>query len=770
MTDTAMKKCLVALVALSLCSGGDVAQPKQQRAADPIGNIIQTEVTQQRFDELAETLPPGQARKLATWLPWLVKKGSDLWDQIYAQLDAARQAPKGGGRGGVNFALSPQRPIAAGNFRFTAGYFHADVAWMPGYPFPEGTLDVFGSPGAWGKWRKLGSVPVPDPLAGWMPVSIALPADPGWASAGFVTVANRADNDGDGLTNAEETLIHGSNPDAYSSAGDGLSDAWKVFYGIDAYTYLDPDADPDGDGLKNSEEEAAWTNPFAWDTDGDGFSDGWEVQNGTDPLDPDDPGTGQPPGSPETATLTFTVGGDYAGWDMTIEGISPGDAFTRVISTAPGEIRAVPVQLAKGRSYRITMEWTGTIAGKPEEWYCWRAKINGWPAVKTFGSGVRIPGAATCGVEADWALVNAGGLFTEEIHTSDQDTGNLAEGLEAILHVPDYIFVAPFGSPITHPEDSGIGQNQFTFSAGASGFFQMGLWVDIMPAEAAPLVAPYCKFAVGDAGFSWKQWHYSFDGAPIVSGNSLFAYVSFTGLPFYNKDFGWKLAELKFKGTRVAANPYGVFFPKDDNNHPACATPCTDDGTGGSNLSPTCGCPNWFYYWKEGGVCGIPANCYYDPSISWGRVAGDTINPLMFLGYKAALTNNGPHTFTNMVTGTIVVAGSNGKGIQCVVEVIQHEDEHIKIARHSLNKPDMDGDWIPDADEATYGGISSDPTRPDTYQLNGRFQNVDFSTSGDREIRCLLREMDRTIMVLPAKDWANPGCQHKNQFGPKLGL
>ena len=36
-----------------------------------------------------------------------------------------------------------------------------------------------------------------------------------------------------------------------------------------------------------------------------------------------------------------------------------------------------------------------------------------------------------------------------------------------------------------------------------------------------------------------------------------------------------------------------------------------------------------------------------------------------------------------------------------------------------------------------------------------------------REVRCYLRERDNTIPVYPEKDWANPGCQHKNQFGPK---
>ena len=65
------------------------------------------------------------------------------------------------------------------------------------------------------------------------------------------------DNDGDGLTDAEEGLA-GTNP---------------------------VQADSDGDGVNDGEELAHGTNPNKSDSDADGFNDGEEHVAGTDPLD-----------------------------------------------------------------------------------------------------------------------------------------------------------------------------------------------------------------------------------------------------------------------------------------------------------------------------------------------------------------------------------------------------------------------------------------------------------------------------------------------------
>jgi hypothetical protein len=97
-----------------------------------------------------------------------------------------------------------------------------------------------------------------------------------------------ADSDGDGLFDADETGVYGTNPYVYDTDGDGAGDGEEVYYGSNPLA-ADGNSgtsgiDSDGDGLYDTDETSIYgTNPAVYDTDGDGSGDGEEVYYGTDP-------------------------------------------------------------------------------------------------------------------------------------------------------------------------------------------------------------------------------------------------------------------------------------------------------------------------------------------------------------------------------------------------------------------------------------------------------------------------------------------------------
>ncbi len=117
----------------------------------------------------------------------------------------------------------------------------------------------------------------------------------------------KADTDGDGLSDGDEVMKYKTDPLKADTDGDGLSDGDEVMkYKTDPLK-----ADTDGDGLSDGDEVMKYkTDPLKADTDGDGFNDGIEVLNKTDPLDPKSPTkeVPKPVETPKAEALKAEVG------------------------------------------------------------------------------------------------------------------------------------------------------------------------------------------------------------------------------------------------------------------------------------------------------------------------------------------------------------------------------------------------------------------------------------------------------------------------------
>lgn len=247
-----------------------------------------------------------------------------------------------------------------------------------------------------------------------------------------------ADTDGDGLNDGEEVNVYGTSPTNTDTDGDGLPDGWEIDNGLDPQSPAGDDGasgDADGDGLCNSDELALGTDPRASDTDGDGVSDFQEICNGSDPTDGTD--GGRPSAKSPNRGMLLGIGGDYAAWSMTVAGLGQADGRQDEFSMAsPGNAVRRPMILKKGRSYRLTMRWLNSDGHTDPNWYCWQATVNGLPTGPSYESykATRLPGnEVVCGL--GWMAENADGLLTSHVHMCDGRGGNVAEGLEATLHV-----------------------------------------------------------------------------------------------------------------------------------------------------------------------------------------------------------------------------------------------------------------------------------------------------------------------------------------------
>ena len=94
------------------------------------------------------------------------------------------------------------------------------------------------------------------------------------------------DSDADGIPDADETAIYGTDPGNADSDFDGVTDGAELAAGTNPLVADSAVAvDSDGDGLLDADETAFGTDLGIADSDGDGWLDGDEVSIGTDPLD-----------------------------------------------------------------------------------------------------------------------------------------------------------------------------------------------------------------------------------------------------------------------------------------------------------------------------------------------------------------------------------------------------------------------------------------------------------------------------------------------------
>ena len=322
-----------------------------------------------------------------------------------------------------------------------------------------------------------------------------------------------------------------------------------------------------------------------------------------------------------------------------------------------------------------------------------------------------------------------------------------AQSARATIYVVELKFLTPAGDPVNDPSNN----NEFVYNSANPGVLTLNLSVQVTPADMADKIKDGCTFSVGDIEGAAMMWHADNpNGKPKANNGKLEATVTFTGLPSKNSSLGKKTATIAYSGiygSITVTQDYEVFFSKDDSNHPAC---------------PSCSsCPNWFFYWREGNVCGIPSNALYDPNGSFGWCQPH-IDSIIRLGPDAATTNTGPEKYykiKNNNSTSITVTG-NGKGIKCVAETIAHEQFHITIYSNHRGSVDSDNDGVGDSFEQHLLSINTDPQNPDTYNMGGAY-----SQYGDDEIRCRKKELI-PVGYDVSKDWAYPGCQSKKPFGP----
>ena len=126
---------------------------------------------------------------------------------------------------------------------------------------------------------------------------------------------------------------------------------------------------------------------------------------------------------------------------------------------------------------------------------------------------------------------------------------------------------------------------------------------------------------------------------------------------------------------------------------------------------------------------------------------------------------------THYRTRQNLTINSGGSGIKTCALTVVHELHHLTMRDDFYGLPDTDTDRVADVSEPTYDGISTDLGQPDTYQIcqfytDPRTGICPYPTYGDNEVRARVYELRGHEVYYPAHDWAKPGAQSIEQYGP----
>lgn len=302
--------------------------------------------------------------------------------------------------------------------------------------------------------------------------------------------------------------------------------------------------------------------------------------------------------------------------------------------------------------------------------------------------------------------------------------------------------VTPKGDPVAAPDDSGDGQNEFTFSNAADGILTINFKAKVTPTGTdLSKVKDSVKFTMQNVG-SAVVWNAANPGGKAsVSGNFLVATATVTKLPASNSAFGKKKAALYCDNVKKEESIVEIFFPKAAKNH---------TGTGAGTT------PNWFYYWAGTAVPGYDLTSgtyvYANGGASdYAQYNGNSANPTYSIHGPASA---GHEMYTS--AGLAI----DRKGIDTLAATLVHEKTHRQVDLNNLpggiwhGKADQDLDELPDEIEDAMAAQGFDKTMKVTWST--------FPYGDDEEVYCEIQA--KTTTGVAAKDWANPGKNSKTKF------